>query len=72
LTARFLLVTSMGAPKFHADFFELPDGTATAVIRSEWPLTDDSVEVLRRSVRRDPQRTDPFLRKQSRNCGGDS
>jgi hypothetical protein len=34
-------------PMFDADFFELPDGTITAVIRSPWPSTGEGVEVLR-------------------------
>jgi hypothetical protein len=62
----------MGSPQFDADFFELPDGTITAVVRAAWPSNDDAVEVLRRSQRRDPRRSDPFLYEQSRNCGGHS
>ena len=46
------------ALRFDAEFFEMPDGTVTAVIRSQWPLADDIVEVLGRSVRRGPKRVE--------------
>ena len=46
------------SPRFDAEFFAMPDGTVTAVIRSPWPTADDVVEVLGRSVRRGPKRVE--------------
>lgn len=60
----------MAEQKFDAEFFELPDGTVTAVIRSQWPSADDQVEVLRRSVRRGPNRVDGYLLEPARNADG--
>lgn len=48
-------------PKFDAEFFEMPDGTVTAIIRSQWPSADDVVEVLGRSVRREPKRVEGLM-----------
>ena len=42
--------------KFDGEFFAMPDGTVTAVIRSQWPTADDLVEVLGGSERRGPKR----------------
>jgi hypothetical protein len=58
----------MDAPEFDADFFQLPDGTVTAVIRSHWPSADDVVEVLQRSVRRDPKRAGECRRQAEAQC----
>jgi hypothetical protein len=46
----------MGGQTFDAEFYELPDGTVTVVVRAHWPSADDIVEVLRRSVRLGPKR----------------
>jgi hypothetical protein len=46
------------SPRFDAEFFAMPDGTVTAVIRSPWPTADDVVEVLGHSVRRGPKRVE--------------
>ena len=61
----------MATPTFDADFFELPDGTVTVLVRSHWPSADDLIEILGRSTRREPKRVDEFLREVDRNCGGD-
>jgi len=46
----------MSTPRFDAEFFELPDGTVTVVLRQHWPSADDVVEVLKRSERRGAKR----------------
>jgi hypothetical protein len=57
--------------RFDAELFEMPDGTVTAVIRSQWPSADDVVEVLGRSERRGPRRASAYvdLGTSARNSG---
>ena len=54
---------------FEADFFELPDGTVTVVIRADWRSSDDALEVLKRSTRRDPRRADGSFVRDLENWG---
>ena len=58
------------APKFDAEFFEMPDGTITAIIRTPWPAADDVVEVLGHSVRSGPLRVSAASLDEARSNAG--
>jgi hypothetical protein len=61
----------MASADFDAEFFAMPDGVVTVVVRSPWPSADDVVEELGQSVRRGPKPVHGFLSEAGRNRGGD-
>jgi hypothetical protein len=55
-------------PSFNAEFFAMPGGLITVVVRLPWPSTDDVVEVLGCSARVGPKRVDGLLRQAEARC----